>query len=359
MVDLGDTSTTASAVAPLKVSGRTSDVLLLGAAGSTGQLIAAELVANGLSVRLAGRRREPLDQLARALAADGATTDVCIVDVSDAASLIAATASIGVVVSTIGPFARWAAPVIEACLAARLPYVDIANEWSAVRDLLDRDGQALERQVPLITGAGFGPGATEALVLSLVEHARSAPARVRVAAAAQVSRHGDGVRQTIEESISQGSITYRNGHVVRESLGNGAATLTFGGAERRMLPGPVGDLEAARRSTGAPDVVAYIAGPGEPITGTGSCAWAEIVSADGSIATAELLTGDGLRATAAIAAEPTRRVLNGAPPGAWTATRLFGPTLVIDATGARVRVDGTSGLSVLAPQGEGHGHQHA
>ena len=34
-----------------------NDVLLLGAAGNSGRLIAAELAARGLSARLAGRRR--------------------------------------------------------------------------------------------------------------------------------------------------------------------------------------------------------------------------------------------------------------------------------------------------------------
>ena len=71
---------------------RPVDVLLLGAAGNSGRLIAAELAARGLSVRLAGRRRGPLEDLARALAADGATTDVRTVDVSDAASLAEAIA---------------------------------------------------------------------------------------------------------------------------------------------------------------------------------------------------------------------------------------------------------------------------
>jgi saccharopine dehydrogenase (NAD+, L-lysine-forming) len=335
MAIVGDNPTTASA------DGRTtSDVLLLGAAGSSGRLIAAELVARGLSVRLAGRRRGPLEDLARALAADGATIEVRSVEISDVASLVDAIAGIGVVVSTIGPFARLAGPVIDACLAARTPYVDIANEWSAVRDLLDRDEQARGQEVTLVTGAGFGPAATETLVLRLIGQPRTAPARVRVAAAAQVSRHGDGVRRTIEESISQGAITYRNGQAIREPLGSGATVLTFGGTQRRMVPGPVGDLEAARRASGATDVVAYVADPAGPISGTGSCAWAEVVAPDGSRAVAELVAGEGLRATAAIAAETTRRVLAGAPPGAWTAARLFGPALITYATGARVTVDG-------------------
>src|SRR4051812_38761172 len=136
------------------------DVLLLGAAGSSGRLIAAELAARGLSVRLGGRRRSPLEALAEALAADGTAMDVRTVDAGDAASLAAAIDGVGVVVSTVGPFTRLAGPVIDACLAARRPYVDIANEWSAVRNLLDRDGQAHEQEIALVTGSGFGPAAT-------------------------------------------------------------------------------------------------------------------------------------------------------------------------------------------------------
>src|SRR5215468_2077720 len=122
--------TTTSEISPVR------DVLLLGAAGNSGRLIAAELAARRLSVRLAGRRRGPLEDLARALAAGGAAADVRTVDAGDAgdaASLAEAMAGVRVVLSTIGPFARQAGPVIDACLAAGLPYVDIANEWAAVR----------------------------------------------------------------------------------------------------------------------------------------------------------------------------------------------------------------------------------
>src|SRR5690242_13198365 len=319
----------------------TSDVLLLGAARNSGQLIAADLAARGLSVRLAGRRRGPLEDLARALAADGATTDVSTVDVGDAASLAEAITGVGVVLSTIGPFARQAGPVIDACLAAGVPYVDIANEWPAVRGLLDRDEQARAHAVALVTGAGFGPAATETLVLRLVGKMGTVPDLVRVAAAAAVTRHSDGVLQTIQESLSQGvTITYRDDQVVREPLGSGAAILTFGGEKRQMLPGPVGDLEAARLASGAANVVAYIADPAAPSSGTGSCTWAEVVAPGGRIAIAELVTGEGVRATAAIAAETARRVLAGAKPGAWTPGQLFGADLVTDATGAQVTVNG-------------------
>jgi saccharopine dehydrogenase (NAD+, L-lysine-forming) len=319
-----------------------NDVLLLGAAGNSGRLIAAELAARRLSVRLAGRRRGPLEDLARELAAGGATTSVRDVDISDAASLADAIAGVGVVLSTIGPFARQAGPVIDACLAAGVSYVDIANEWAAVRGLLDRDEQARAHAVTLVTGAGFGPAATETLVLRLVDQMGTVPDLVRVAAAAEVTRQSDGVRQTFQESLSQGvAITYRDGQVAREDFGRGATVLAFGGAQRQMLPGPVGDLETARLASGAANVVAYVANPAAaPSSGTGSCTWAEATGPGGQTATAELRAGEGVRATAAIAAETARRVRAGAKPGAWTPGQLFGAALVTDATGARVTVNG-------------------
>jgi len=128
--------------------------------------------------------------------------------------------------------------------------------------------------------------------------------------------------------------------VAREALGSGATVLTFGGAQRQMLPGPVGDLEAARLASGAANVVAYVADPAAPSSGTGSYTWAEAVGPDGYTSTAELSAGEGVRATAAIAAETARRVLAGTKSGAWTPGQLFGAALVTDATGAQVTVHG-------------------
>jgi saccharopine dehydrogenase (NAD+, L-lysine-forming) len=275
------------------------------------------------------------------LAVDGGATQVQVVDAGNPASLKDAIADVAVVLNTVGPFTRQAGPVVDACLAAAVSYVDIANEWPAVRGLLDRDEQARSHQVALVTGAGFGPAATETLVLRLVAQMGVVPARVRVATAAGVTDRSEGVLQTIQESLSQGvTVTYQGGQIIREALGTGATALTFGGAERQMLPGPVGDLEAARLASDAPDVVAYIVGPATHSSGTDSYAWAQVVAPDGHATIAELKVGEGVRATAAIAAETTRRVLAGAPPGAWTAGQLFGAELVTDATEAEVTLNG-------------------
>src|SRR5262249_40541650 len=158
----------------------------------------------------------------------------------------------------------------------------------------------------------------------------------RVAAAAGVTHQSEAVRQTIQESLSHGvAISYRHDQVVREPLGSGATIVTFGGARRPMLPGPGGDLEAARLASGAANVVAYIADRAARSSGTDSYTWAEVNGPDGQTLTAELHTGEGVLATAATAAETTLRVLAGVKPGAWTVGQLFCAALVTDATGAQ------------------------
>src|SRR4051794_28313982 len=112
------------------------DVLLVGAAGSSGNIVARQLASRGLSVRLAGRRLEPLDVLATELAAAGAAVESMALDVSDAAALRAAAARARLVVTTVGPFVKYGTPVLDACLDAGVSYVDIANELTAVRAVL-------------------------------------------------------------------------------------------------------------------------------------------------------------------------------------------------------------------------------
>ncbi len=311
----------------------TYDVLLLGATGNSGRLIAAELAARRMSILLAGRNPDRLAEVAGLLTADSAMVDVRSADVTDPASLRAVAADAAVVLTTVGPFARYSAPVVEACLAAGVGYVDIANELPAVRALLERDEEAKSCGVTLVTGAGFGPAATETLVLRLVSRLGGAPDRVRVAAAPAVVHESHGVRETVLATLPEGATTYVGGELVRAPLGSGMEILDFGGAKRRMLPGPVGDLEAARLASGAADVIAYIPEPGARDASDGnSYTWAEVVDAAGRRFTAELRLGEGVRASAAIAAETARRLLAGTPPGVWTPGRLFGADLVTDAT---------------------------
>jgi short subunit dehydrogenase-like uncharacterized protein len=313
------------------------DVLLLGAGGSSGHHVAREIAARGLSLRLAGRRLEPLAALAEELAGTGVPVECVPLDVTDAAALRAAVGQVRVVVSTVGPFARYAPPVLDACLDIGVCYVDIANELTAIRGVLARDERAKELGVTVVTGAGFGPAGTESLVLGLVEELGEAPDLVRVATAPASSHVSQGVRDTIAALLPEGATTYVDGVLVREPFGTGATALTFGGTRRSMLPGPAGDLEVAQAASGARNVSAFFADPSQRVEGDAfSYAYAEVVATSGRRLAAQARVRDAVAAGAAFTAEVARRVLAGALAGAWTPGQLFGGDLFPQVTGVTV-----------------------
>ncbi|AOR36711.1 hypothetical protein BFF78_41735 [Streptomyces fodineus] len=121
-------------------------------------------------------------------------------------------------------------------------------------------------------------------------------------------------------------------------LGEGATTLTFGGATRTVIPVPTGDLEAAREAGGAPEVTAYAVPRGSGASDGRSHAYAELTDADGRVHTAELSTGEGFAFTAAVAAATAARLLESPPPGAWTAPRLLGAELVASLPDTKIQL---------------------
>lgn len=348
---------------------------VLGASGRTGSLIATYLHGSGVPLVLVGRDRARLEALAASL--DGEPR-VLAADLEQALAEIAE-ARPGVVVSTVGPFAATAARVAAACPPGT-HYVDVSNELSAAQDVLAMDGAAAADGRVLVTGAGFGVLATEAVVLSLCRD-RPRPASVRTDALASVAlgagRVGPALAATIVEVLRAGGREVAGGRVVRAPTGghhrsittpDGDVMATGGGASAELL--------AAWRASGAHVVVAaspaapsspvvravlpvlgaLLGLPGvgglatraiariplreQPMARTSSWGHARAQWSDGQVREGWLRTGDGVRFTAAVAAEVARRLLDGrGRPGAHTPGALFGPGLA-EAVGATITVDG-------------------
>ena len=312
-----------------------ADFVVLGATGSTGAGIAENLAGRGFDVTLAGRDPRRLAEVAERL---GGCATVAI-DIADRDSLRSAAKAGRVVVNTVGPFARLAPAVLDACLDTATSYVDIGNERAAVRAVFDLDEPARARGVTLVTGAGFGQVSTEAPLLTLLADEPDAT-RVVVAAAAQSANQTEGVRTTMTETVADGATTYVGGELVRAPFGQNGTVLTFGGRTHKVLPAPLGDLEAARRISGAMNVTAYVALGGEGVVGGSdfqSFGYAEVTGADGTTRTAVLSTGEGVAFGVHVAAEAAARLLDGAHrPGAWTPAHLLGTDIATSAPDTRI-----------------------
>ena len=137
---------------------RDYDLVLFGATGFTGRLVAAHLArrTSGTTVRwaIAGRSRDRLEAVARDL--PGAGPAIEVVELADADALRAVTARTAVVATTIGPYMRLGEPIVAACVDTATEYADITGEPGFVAMVRDRYGEAAyEAGIRLVTCCGF------------------------------------------------------------------------------------------------------------------------------------------------------------------------------------------------------------
>jgi short subunit dehydrogenase-like uncharacterized protein len=128
-------------------------VVLFGATGYTGRLAAEAMVERGLRPVLAARSREKLEALAGEL---GRQLEIAVADVSDPPSVRALVERGDVLVSTVGPFARWGAPAAAAATTAGAHYLDSTGEPIFIREVFERYGLAAERNGgAMLTAFGY------------------------------------------------------------------------------------------------------------------------------------------------------------------------------------------------------------
>jgi short subunit dehydrogenase-like uncharacterized protein len=345
------------------------EIWVLGGTGRFGSAAARELVANGARTVLVGRDAE---RLTAAAAATGAARTVVAPDLESMAAAIRREHP-AVVVNTVGPFARTAATIAAACLP-RSSYVDLANDVTAASAVLAMHDQATAAGRTLVTGAGFGIVGTEAPVTALCA-GRPAPVSVRVDSIASLALEagpvGEALAATIVEGVPEGGRRFSRGQLVTAGLGSAVERLTLPDGDVVTTGAwPSGDLLAAHRVSGAPDVVAATTEvpTGAPIRAVLPVAalllriaplrrfavrrlarttfsdrpmprphtWghARATWSDGSTREVWLRAGDATAFTAAVTAHTALRILRGqARPGAGTPIQMTGPDLVTEAGG--------------------------
>lgn len=118
-----------------------TDLLVLGATGHTGRLITRYLSQhphrNSFTLAVGARS---LTKLQRVLEEDNLRDDSSIhivqVDVTKEVEVERAVKSTQVVINTVGPYWRWATPVVKACTKFGVHYVDVTGETVWIRHII-------------------------------------------------------------------------------------------------------------------------------------------------------------------------------------------------------------------------------
>jgi hypothetical protein len=130
-------------------------ITVFGAAGHTARFVIAELRRRGWSPILSGRDAAKLKDLESTYP----EMAIRIASVDDPVSLDQALAGAVAVLNCAGPFADTAAPVIEAAMRARVPYLDVTAEPQVVLDTFERFGEpAKQAGIVVVQGLAFYGG---------------------------------------------------------------------------------------------------------------------------------------------------------------------------------------------------------
>jgi short subunit dehydrogenase-like uncharacterized protein len=157
---------------------REFDVIVWGATGFTGALVAEYLLSQygvGGSLRwaVAGRNEEKLAALRQELGAEADELPGIVADSFDEARLAAMAANTRVVISTVGPYAKYGSPLVAACIAAGTHYCDLAGEGQWIRRMIDQHHDAAaESGARIVHCCGFDSVPMDIGVWFLQEEAR-------------------------------------------------------------------------------------------------------------------------------------------------------------------------------------------
>ncbi|HEY2325714.1 MAG TPA: saccharopine dehydrogenase NADP-binding domain-containing protein [Thermoanaerobaculia bacterium] len=338
--------------------------LIYGANGYTGELIAREAVRRGMRPVLAGRSRETIEKLANELACEWRVFDLNNPDLS----------GVNLVLHCAGPFIQTSKPMVDACLAAGVHYLDITGEIPVFESILGRNDEAKKRGVTLLPGVGFDVVPTDCLAAMLAERMPDAT-HLALAFYAKGTSLSRGTTKTMLESIGVGGAIRENGKIVRVPTAYDVREISFSIGTRTAMTIPWGDVATAYRTTGIPNIRVYIAThaksvkrmrlmrPLLPIAGlkpirrllqkfvdrrsSGPDAqvrssarmylWGEVRNASGVARSMTMTTPEGYAFTIVSALNAVERVLRSTRPGAFTPAKLLGADFV--ATVPRVLID--------------------
>jgi short subunit dehydrogenase-like uncharacterized protein len=117
------------------------DIVVYGATGFTGQLVAKYLASHyrsdsNLTWAMAGRSQDKLAAVRDAIGAPADTT-LIVADAGDPASLKAMVDQTKAVISTVGPYLLYGSELIAACVASGADYFDLCGEPVWMRQMID------------------------------------------------------------------------------------------------------------------------------------------------------------------------------------------------------------------------------
>ena len=137
---------------------REYDIIIWGASGFTGRLVAEYLYKNynskDLKWAIAGRDNQKLISIRKTFLND--EVPIVLADSFDETSLNKMTQRANVICSTVGPYAKYGSLLVKSCIKNKTHYCDLAGEAQWIRKMIDLyHEEAIRNQVKIVNSCGY------------------------------------------------------------------------------------------------------------------------------------------------------------------------------------------------------------
>lgn len=235
-------------------------LMIYGANGYTGTLIAAEAARRGLKPVLAGRNRDALDKLAGPLELTRR-----VFELKDAHEIDRNLDGVRILLNCAGPFSRTCEPLLAACVRKKVHYLDITGEIDVFAHCHRMHKQARHADIVVAPGVGFDVVPTDCLAAMLKQ--RLPDATHLVLAFEAGGGPSPGTARTSVEGLAKGGRARIDGELREVPLAwKSREFMRQDGSRRSAMTIPWGDVYTAFVSTGIPNIETYMAVPAKTIS---------------------------------------------------------------------------------------------
>jgi len=154
---------------------REFDIVVYGATGFVGVLLAeylAEHAPESARIALAGRNEQKLQQVRATLPGAAAHWPLIVADANSPSELTAMVQRTTAVATTVGPYAKYGLPLVQACAETGTHYADLTGEVLFARECIDRyDDTARSTGARIVNSCGFDSIPSDIGVFTTWQHA--------------------------------------------------------------------------------------------------------------------------------------------------------------------------------------------
>lgn len=225
-------------------------LMIYGATGYSGRLIAQEAIKRGMKPILAGRSVNRLK-----LISDETGLEYRVFDMNDPEIIDKALRDIDIIINSAGPFSMTAVPVVESCLRTETHYLDIAGEINDFEMLAGYDSEARKKNIMIMPGTGYDVVPSDCLSLYLSKKISNPEKLIICMSALRTMSHG--TFKTGIEGIQHGNRIRKDGRIIKRKMIK-FRRADFGDRRKLCISFSWGDVSTAYYTTGIGNIENFI-----------------------------------------------------------------------------------------------------